>query len=129
VPPRTTAIFPFEGNVHEFVAVPQCAAVLDVLLPRMMKITIASVPFTYLKLAPSTRFLLAIEPMMEDLLTLIPTISVNQECGYDSPPSQMIFTASVVLMEIWVSLMIRNHHHTMVFTTAYTTIILVQVAD
>ena len=31
--PDVTALYPFEGNLHEFVAGPQGAAVLDVLLP------------------------------------------------------------------------------------------------
>jgi hypothetical protein len=31
--PQTTILFPFEGNLHEFVAGPGGAAVLDVLLP------------------------------------------------------------------------------------------------
>mmetsp|Transcript_43348 Transcript_43348/g.104765 ORF Transcript_43348/g.104765 Transcript_43348/m.104765 type:complete len:195 (+) Transcript_43348:522-1106(+) len=31
--PQVTALYPYEGNLHEFVAGPQGAAVLDVLLP------------------------------------------------------------------------------------------------
>jgi len=33
VAPQCTSLFPYEGNLHEFVAGPRGAAVLDVLLP------------------------------------------------------------------------------------------------
>jgi hypothetical protein len=61
--PMSTQLFPYQGNLHEFTAGPQGAAILDVLLP----------PYSIDHHRDCTFYNIALDPSLSDSYYIVPT--------------------------------------------------------